>query len=67
MMAESRFSDPYTCINCGKQIADDGDAQWINEEPPGHLYPGYAGDPVCVECFGAGPSAAFELDRTDEL
>ena len=65
-MSKSRFSDQITCIQCGKELADDGDTIWINEEPPGYLYPGYPGDPVCVECYLLGPSRSARPDTVEE-
>lgn len=70
-MSKSRFSDPYNCIQCGEEVSgdddfDDGDTRWINEEPSGYLYPGYPGDPVCVECYLLGPSVSSRPDTVEE-
>jgi hypothetical protein len=66
-MPKTRFDDPYTCIQCGKEVTgnddDDGDTRWINVEKPGYNYPGYPGDPVCVGCYLVGPT----VDRKDEV
>jgi len=52
-----------TCIQCGCTLNDDGDTHWVHAEPAVN----YPGDPVCDDCYGAGPSAAFTPDRKDEL
>lgn len=66
-MSRTRFSDPDHCVNCGVELATDDDTFWINEEPPGYLYPGSGGDPVCHECYMKGPGGQWEPDTVEEL